>query len=653
MIRFTFASCSPLTTDQNDDDRMILFAFASLLISFLCGCDFSHTSATADGPEQFTNSIGMQLVRIPAGAFLMGSPQPHPLASDTQPQHRVRISRPFYMGAHEVTQEQYERILGPGLSHTQFCATGTARREVEGIDTLRFPVDGVSWGEALAFCETLSALPEEIAASRVYRLPTEAEWEYACRGGTETAFAFGDRLSLADANINAPPDPVTGARALQRTTTAGSYAPNAFGLYDMHGNVWEWCEHGKRVYTRRAQTDPVGPQAFYHVIRGGAWDFPAAFCQSDYRIDALREYVFVGFRVVCELKGDRRRAKGEWEGEASAEPQRHATRGAKARMKNEKRGTKNLGSYPLGLRAMFVPEGNPSTPAKMQLGKQLFFDTRLSRDDSTSCATCHQPSKGWSSGERFAKGVAGAVGRRHVPTLVNVGYLPHLFWDGRASNLEELVRAPLEDPLEMGMPMNELAAKLNNIPGYRAQFQSVFGGDATPDRIAAAIASFVRTIVSGGAPYDRFRRGDLAALSPAARRGHDVFFFRANCAACHAGPLLSDGDFHNTGVGMDQPQPDLGRFLVTRQEFPDRGAFKTPTLREIAHTAPYMHDGRFQTLEEVVDFYLRGGHLNSHLDPKMNNIPLADQEKADLLAFLKEALASDSFDEMSPPELPE
>lgn len=188
-------------------------ASALLTVSVLAGC--SHP----EQPAEFTNSIGMQLVRISPGEFLMGSAEPHPLTEETQPQHRVRITKPFYLAAHEVTQEQYVRMLGTGFSDIHFSATGAGKPTVEGIDTSRFPADRVSSGEARAFCEALPALPTEVEAGGVYRLPTEAEWEYACRGGTQTLFSCGDRLTPTDANIHARPGAESGARPLRRTTT--------------------------------------------------------------------------------------------------------------------------------------------------------------------------------------------------------------------------------------------------------------------------------------------------------------------------------------------------------------------------------------------------------------------------------------------------
>ena len=280
--------------------------FLPLFLLLGCGCE--RQQVVTETPPEITNSIGMELVRIPAGEFLMGTSEAHPLTKNAQPQHRVQITKPFYMGVYEVTQQQFEQIvdqLNTNLApedFNHFCDTGAGRRVVEGLDTSRFPVDHVTLGYARMFCETLSSLPDEVAAGRVYRLPTEAEWEYACRAGTQTAFSFGDSLTVDTANINGAASEETGQKPLLRTTVVGSYPPNDFGLYDMHGNMWEWCSAGQRVYDRRRQVDPHGPLSVYFVMRGGAWDFPAQYCQSAYRTASLQEYVFTGFRVVCEFE---------------------------------------------------------------------------------------------------------------------------------------------------------------------------------------------------------------------------------------------------------------------------------------------------------------------------------------------------------------
>lgn len=315
--------------------------------------------------------------------------------------------------------------------------------------------------------------------------------------------------------------------------------------------------------------------------------------------------------------------------------------------------TAPAGDVPLGLKPLVHPEDNPPTPAKIALGKQLFFDKRLSQDHSVSCASCHDPAKGWSNGEAFASGVGGQKGGRSAPTIINSAYSVFHFWDGRAGSLEHQALGPVENPIEMAMKLEDVEERLNQVEGYRSQFKEVFGTDrVTRDGIAKAIAAYERTILCGDAPYDRFKQGDESALSEAAQRGMKVFFGKAQCSACHVGPNFTDNAFHNVGVGMDKPKPDLGRFDQTGLEG-DRGSFKTPTLREIARTAPYMHDGSMATLEDVIEHYAKGGIDNPQLDEGIFKLTLSQQEKADLVTFLKEGLSSDSYPEHTPPELPE
>ena len=307
---------------------------------------------------------------------------------------------------------------------------------------------------------------------------------------------------------------------------------------------------------------------------------------------------------------------------------------------------------PKGLSKLDIPENNPLTDAKVELGKQLYFDPRLSSDNSVSCATCHDPNKGWSNGEAVATGIRGQKGGRSAPTIINAAYQDFQFWDGRAHLLEGQALGPIQNPIEMDMKLEELCQKLNKIPGYRQQFQSIYGSDATPEAVAKSIACFERTVLSGDAPYDRFKAGDKNALSEAAQRGMDVFFNTAHCSACHVGSSFTDGAFHNLGVGIDDKTPDLGREAQT-QLLGDRGSFKTPTLREIARTAPYMHDGRLKTLEDVVEYYDKGGTPNPQLDEEIYPLKLTAQQKADLVTFLKEGLASESYPLVKPPKLPE
>jgi cytochrome c peroxidase len=307
---------------------------------------------------------------------------------------------------------------------------------------------------------------------------------------------------------------------------------------------------------------------------------------------------------------------------------------------------------PAGLKKIKYPKDNPPGEAKIALGKQLFFDGRLSSDDKISCASCHDPSKGWSNGEAFATGVEGQQGGRSAPTVINTAYQYFQFWDGRAGSLEEQALGPIQNPIEMNLTLEAVVKKLQEIKGYRKQFQDVFGTDVTSEGIGKAIAAYERTALSGDAPYDRFKAGDESALSEAAQRGRKLFFGKANCSACHSGANFTDNGFHNIGVSWDVKNRDDGRFAISGLEG-DTGAFKTPTLREIARTAPYMHDGSLATLEDVVDHYAKGGTKNPYLDEEVFLIKLEEKDKADLVAFMTEGLSSASYPDHQPPKLPE
>ncbi len=268
---------------------------------------------------------------------------------------------------------------------------------------------------------------------------------------------------------------------------------------------------------------------------------------------------------------------------------------------------------------MPVPEDNPLTSEKIALGRKLFQDRRLSRDKKVACASCHDPQRAFTDGRTVAVGVFGRKGTRSVPSLVNRGYGLSFFWDGRTQTLEEQVLKPIQDPNEMDMTIEEAAGRVRL------------------DRVALsqALASYVRSILSGDAPVDRYMNGQRDALPEDARQGLNLFRGKANCTACHLGPNFTDERFHNTGVAWREERLlDQGRFVVTAKE-ENRGAFKTPTLREIARTAPYMHDGSIPTLDDVVEFYNRGGNKNPHLDSELHPQNLTAQEKQALLAFLK------------------
>jgi len=266
---------------------------------------------------------------------------------------------------------------------------------------------------------------------------------------------------------------------------------------------------------------------------------------------------------------------------------------------------------PLGLDLyMPVPDENPLTREKIALGRQLFRDPRLSRTGTLACATCHDPARAFTDGRGVAIGVFGRTGRRNVPTLINRAWGRSFFWDGRVTRLEEQVLKPIEDAKEMDLPVAEAARRVG----------------LTPQDLSRALASYVRSILSGNSRYDRFVAGERTALSSQEQDGLQVFRGRGNCAACHVGPTLTDERLHNTGVAWKRGElADSGA---------GNGAFKTPTLRDVARTAPYMHDGSFATLDEVVEYYDRGGNQNPFLDAELRSLRLTAAEKEALVAFL-------------------
>ncbi|MBI3982114.1 MAG: cytochrome-c peroxidase [Gemmatimonadetes bacterium] len=284
-----------------------------------------------------------------------------------------------------------------------------------------------------------------------------------------------------------------------------------------------------------------------------------------------------------------------------------------------------------------VPIANPITREKVELGRRLFLDKQLSRDNSVACASCHIPERGFTDGRPVAIGVGGAVGRRNAPTLLNRAYGRAFFWDGRAATLEQQALLPMVTATELANTHEEIVRRLEERPPYVRRFTRAFGTDQiTIERVAEAIANFERTLVSGDSPFDRYDvLRDTMALSPLARQGLELFRGRANCVVCHDGLLFTDEQFHNTGVAWrDGAVADSGRFAVTRR-WEDLGAFKTPALRDVALTAPYMHDGSVGTLEEVVDFYDRGGRPNPHLDAAIGPLNLTPDQKGALVEFLK------------------
>jgi cytochrome c peroxidase len=304
---------------------------------------------------------------------------------------------------------------------------------------------------------------------------------------------------------------------------------------------------------------------------------------------------------------------------------------------------------PLGLLPIIWPKDNPYTPEKAELGWFLYFDKRLSADGTISCASCHDPKMAFTDGGPFSKGIRGQLGGRSAPTVINRAYSLEQFWDGRAKSLEEQAKGPIANPIEMGHTHEFCEKCVGGIAGYRKRFKEVFGTEkVTIDNIAKAIATFERTVLSGNSPYDKFKAGDEKALTASQKRGMDIFFSdNARCDSCHEGVNFTNGKYANIGIGMDKPVPDLGRFVVSNEE-EDKGAFKTPTLREVSLTGPYMHDGSLKTLEEVVEHYNKGGIKNKWLHQDVRELKLTDANKKDLVEFLK-ALNGEGWQHIKPP----
>lgn len=335
----------------------------------------------------------------------------------------------------------------------------------------------------------------------------------------------------------------------------------------------------------------------------------------------------------------------------------------------------------LGLPPVPIPQDNPVTREKVQLGRKLFFDRRLSLNETMSCAMCHIPEQGFTNNElATAVGIEGRTVRRNAPTIYNVAYFSHIFHDGRETRLEYQIWAPMLASNEMANPsIGYVVGKIKGLSDYKGLFEAAFDGRGPGiETIGMAIASYERTLVSGGSPFDRWRYGDEDALGESAKRGFRLFTGKAGCAACHTVggdyALFTDDDFHNTGLGRqasvgggssetpvqlapglkvsvpnrligsvsERSPSDLGRYEVT-QDPADRWRYKTPTLRNSALTAPYMHNGAFGSLMEVVSFYNEGGIPNPQLDPLIRPLGLTRQEMADIVAFL-ESLTGDNVE---------
>jgi len=345
------------------------------------------------------------------------------------------------------------------------------------------------------------------------------------------------------------------------------------------------------------------------------------------------------------------------------------------------------GGFPLGLPPVPIPEDNPQTPEKIALGKRLYEDKRFSDDGTVSCATCHDPARAFTDGLATAEGIRKQKGTRNSPTVINAAYLTSQFWDGRRASLEAQAGDPFLNPIEHGLKSHEpILETIRGDATYPAKFQKVFAvqsNEITIDHVVRAIAAFERTVISGDSPFDRYLYGgEENAISDAAKRGLELFRTKGRCQDCHTigqtYALFTDNKFHNLGVGFgkigdrfmalartfrkarQEGKPidatvltrrevsELGRFAVTLTPS-DIGRFKTPTLRNIAVTAPYMHDGSLQNLEEVMDLYNKGGEENPFLDSGIRPLNLTDREKADIVEFMK-TLTSPQFSSLAVPK---
>lgn len=301
-------------------------------------------------------------------------------------------------------------------------------------------------------------------------------------------------------------------------------------------------------------------------------------------------------------------------------------------------GPEQVGNLP----PLIAPPDNPQSAAKIMLGKKLYYDTRLSADNTVSCATCHNPALGWSDEGPTSKGIKSQLGGRRAPPVSNAAYAPLQFWDGRAPSLEEQAKGPIVNPIEMGNTHQVMINTLGGIQGYEDEFKAVFGTlPITLDQVAQAIAAYERTVVTTDSPFDRYVRGDQTALTCQEKKGLEIFNGKGHCTACHWGGYFSDGRFHNLGVApAPGAKPDEGRYAVTKNPA-DMGAVKTPTVRDAAKRAPYMHNGSEKSLAAVIELYDRGGGPDmSNLDPLMVPLGLSKKEMAALEAFMQRAMVS-------------
>ncbi|HMC33195.1 MAG TPA: cytochrome c peroxidase [Myxococcales bacterium] len=303
---------------------------------------------------------------------------------------------------------------------------------------------------------------------------------------------------------------------------------------------------------------------------------------------------------------------------------------------------------PMFLPAVEEPRENPTTPEKVWLGYELFFDKRLSKDGSMSCESCHHPEQAWTSGNATDPKVGGGPNKRNAPTMENVAYYHSFYWDGRAPTMEAVSAAAWKG--QLGADPDPVVAKLNAIGGYRARFQRAFKEDATGKNVPMALAAFLRALKTGNAPWGKFEQGEGDAVSMEARRGYRVFQ-KARCTLCHVPPLYTDAEFHNVGVGYDKPEAERDHGRMDASKDPkDDGKFKTPTLRDIAKTAPYFHDGSVSSLSEAVDFMVKGGIKNPNRDEKLKPSRLSAKDRKALQAFLESLTGTPTYTKA--PELP-
>lgn len=303
----------------------------------------------------------------------------------------------------------------------------------------------------------------------------------------------------------------------------------------------------------------------------------------------------------------------------------------------------SLGPQKIGsLSPVVTPLNNPQSILNIQLGKKLYFDTRLSKDNMISCATCHNPAMGWSDAGPTSIGINGQKGGRRSPPVSNSAYSALQFWDGRAPSLEEQAKGPIANPIEMGNTHEVMLQTVKNITGYAKEFEMIYGTSMISiDMVAQSIAAFERTVVTTDSPFDRYVRGVEQALTKQEKKGLEIFNGKGHCTACHWGGYFSDGRFHNLGVmEADPSKPDVGRYAITK-DTADLGAFKTPTIRDVGLRAPYMHNGSEKTLEDVVELYNKGGRTKDcNLSPLIVPLGLSKAEKKALVQFMKTAMKS-------------